>query len=186
MCIVVLDELDQLLSRQQSVLYHLFELASAHGSRLILIGVANALDLSDRFLPRLAALGATPRTVTFSPYSPAELESIISQRIAPVEASATSCLMERSAIKLCAMKVAAASGDARRALEVCRVAADRAILELQSYEDLLPIVEPPQLHQNIPKQQQAHQREPQLLYSARPSMIPRGKSPLSTLASLRQ
>ena len=171
MCIVVLDEIDQLLSRHQQVLYHLFELASAKGSRLILIGVANALDLTDRFLPRLAARGAMPRTITFTPYSNAELQSIIIQRVEPVERSDGSCLIDRAAVKLCAMKVAAASGDARRALEVCRVAADKALSELHTYDDsLLSMLLQPQPSQPaLPP-----------IYSVRPSILPHGKSPLSS------
>ena len=65
MCVVVLDEIDQLISRQQAVLYSLFELAAAPGSRLILIGVANALDLTERFLPRLAARRASPHRAPY-------------------------------------------------------------------------------------------------------------------------
>lgn len=53
MYVVILDELDQLLSKHQQVLYSLFEWAAAPGSKLILVGIANALDLTERFLPRL-------------------------------------------------------------------------------------------------------------------------------------
>ena len=140
MCVVVLDELDQLLSRQQAVLYTLFELAADQDSRLILIGVANGLDLTERFLPRLAAKGASPQTLKFTPYGHAELCSIILQRIEEVEANevmlrsrvqaaggmmvdgaattSTCQLIERQAAMFCAKKVAASSGDARCALEV--------------------------------------------------------------------
>ena len=194
MYIIVLDELDQLLNRQSEVLYGLFQLAASATSRIVLIGVANALDLTDRFLPKLAArgaraqdepkrvrverarqargagaacpacpratgtrarahtcrlgrsraraalmddapvraarTGATPRTLKFAPYSERELASIILQRVQPSEAGTATQLLERAAVTYCAKKVAASSGDARRALEVCRVATDRALLEL--------------------------------------------------------
>ena len=45
----------QLITRQRDVLYSLFELAAMKHSRLILIGVANALDLTERELPSLDA-----------------------------------------------------------------------------------------------------------------------------------
>ena len=152
MCVVVLDEIDQLLTRHQAVLYTLFQLAAAPRSRLILIGVANALDLTDRFLPRLAARGASPTTLQFAPYAPPELSSIILQRVEQTESeegarrqavatadgsappAAAYHLIDRMAATFCAKKVAASSGDARRALEVCRVAADKALEELHQYE----------------------------------------------------
>lgn len=51
----MLDEIDHLLTKDQDVLYKFFELASYPHSRLALIGIANALDLTTRFLPRLQA-----------------------------------------------------------------------------------------------------------------------------------
>ena len=52
---LVLDEIDQLVAKDQDVLYRLFELAVQKDSRLVLIGIANAIDLTSRFLPRLKA-----------------------------------------------------------------------------------------------------------------------------------
>ena len=51
--LLVLDEVDQLDSREQEVLYSVFEWPQLKGSRLSLVGIANALDLTDRILPRL-------------------------------------------------------------------------------------------------------------------------------------
>ena len=51
--ILVLDEIDQLDSKCQEVLYTLFEWPYLQNSKLILIGIANSLDLTDRILPRL-------------------------------------------------------------------------------------------------------------------------------------
>ena len=80
-------------------------------------------------------------TVKFSPYSHTELADIILQRVAAAEAAAAvelaasdgneaaeaaeaaapglHHLIERAAVTFCGKKVAASSGDARRALEVC-------------------------------------------------------------------
>mmetsp|Transcript_23388 Transcript_23388/g.53154 ORF Transcript_23388/g.53154 Transcript_23388/m.53154 type:complete len:380 (-) Transcript_23388:463-1602(-) len=144
MYVVILDELDQLLSKHQQVLYSLFEWAAAPGSKLILVGIANALDLTERFLPRLRARGATPRMLNFTPYASDELRSILLQRLAsaklsPVDsnrfgssdAARHDALIDRNAVDFCCKKVANASGDARRVLEVTRVAVDKALEEIQ-------------------------------------------------------
>ena len=53
----------------QDVLYTLFEWTFTPGSRLVLVGVANALDLTERILPRLQAKAQRkPRTMNFAPY----------------------------------------------------------------------------------------------------------------------
>jgi len=51
--LLVLDEIDQLESKCQEVLYTLFEWPYLANSKLILVGIANALDLTDRILPRV-------------------------------------------------------------------------------------------------------------------------------------
>ena len=53
MILLVLDEVDQLESKDQSVLYTVFEWPALQGSKLVLVGIANSLDLTDRVLPRL-------------------------------------------------------------------------------------------------------------------------------------
>ena len=55
--IVILDEIDHLVSQDQSVLYKLFEWAKREKARFVLIGIANAIDLTTRLLPRLEAKG---------------------------------------------------------------------------------------------------------------------------------
>ena len=49
----MLDEVDQLESKNQDVLYTVFEWPALSASRLALVGIANTLDLTDRVLPRL-------------------------------------------------------------------------------------------------------------------------------------
>ena len=51
--LLVLDEIDQLDSKCNEVLYSLFEWPYLRNSKLILVGIANSLDLTDRILPRL-------------------------------------------------------------------------------------------------------------------------------------
>jgi cell division control protein 6 len=81
----VLDEIDQLDSRKQSVLYTVFEWPSAPKSKLVLIGIANALDLTDRILPRLQArCDLRPQLLHFTPYTKLEIVNILTERLKQV------------------------------------------------------------------------------------------------------
>jgi Cdc6-related protein, AAA superfamily ATPase len=81
----VLDEIDQLDSRKQSVLYTIFEWPSAPNSKLVMIGIANALDLTDRILPRLQArLDLRPQLLHFAPYTKLEIVNILTERLKQV------------------------------------------------------------------------------------------------------
>ncbi|XP_038160769.1 cell division control protein 6 homolog [Cyprinodon tularosa] len=122
--LLVLDEMDQLDSKAQDVLYTIFEWPYLPRSRLCLIGIANALDLTDRILPRLQAQPhCRPLLLHFPPYSRQELATIIQDRL--LKASAEG-MLDSSAVQFCARKVSAVSGDARKALDICRRAVEAA------------------------------------------------------------
>lgn len=63
---------------------------------------------------------AAMKRITFQPYTIPQLKAIIRSRLDGVE------LFEDSAIEFCARKVASVSGDARRALDICRRAVEIA------------------------------------------------------------
>ncbi|KAM9769974.1 LOW QUALITY PROTEIN: cell division control protein 6 homolog [Menidia menidia] len=120
--LLVLDELDQLDSKAQDVLYTIFEWPHLPGSRLCLVGIANALDLTDRVLPRLQARPhCRPQLLHFPPYSRQELAAILTDRLAQASADG---VLDASAVQFCARKVSAVSGDARKALDICRRAVE--------------------------------------------------------------
>ena len=53
---MVVDEIDYLISRSQKELYTLVDWPTKPNSRLIVIGIANTLDLPERLLlPRIAS-----------------------------------------------------------------------------------------------------------------------------------
>lgn len=83
--LIVLDEMDQLCNSKQSVLYSIFEWPALEDSRLVLIGIANALDLTDRLLPRLQArLALKPTVLHFPSYTRQQIIDIISDRLSQV------------------------------------------------------------------------------------------------------
>ncbi|XP_054137637.1 cell division control protein 6 homolog [Melozone crissalis] len=137
MVLLVLDELDQLESKGQDVLYTLFEWPQLPSSRLVLVGLANALDLTDRSLARLGAhLSAKPRLLHFPPYTKEQLTLILQERLGQV---AGDPVLDSAALQFCARKVSAVSGDARKALDVCRRAVEVVELEVRGQTLLKPL-----------------------------------------------
>ena len=123
MCIIILDEMDQLVTKAQDILYELFSLPVLQNSRCILTGVSNTMNLTDRVLPRLRARGCEPAFVPFPAYVGHQLKVLLKQRLATLPFKA----FEDSALELCARKVGAATGDMRKALNVCATAIDMCV-----------------------------------------------------------
>lgn len=128
--VVVLDEIDHLLTKDQEVLYSIFEWSLVRNSRLILLGIANALDLTDRFLPRLKARNLTPKLLPFLPYTAPQIAAVITNRLRSLLPQGTATpgdfipFMHPAAIQLASRKVAAATGDLRKAFDICRRAVE--------------------------------------------------------------
>lgn len=121
MNVLILDEIDHLDSKGQEVLYSLFEWPQLLGSTLILIGIANALDLTDRMLPRLQAFKYEPKLMHFQPYTREQIVSILEDRLSNLQ---NMTIIKPLALQLCARKIAACTGDIRKALDVCRRAVE--------------------------------------------------------------
>ena len=126
--IVTLDEIDHLLTLDLKVLYNLFEYALHPQSSLILIGIANALDLTDRFLPRLKSRNLKPQLLPFLPYTGPQIANIITTRLKSLNDGISSNdfvpFIHPAAIQLCSRKVASQTGDLRKAFDICRRAID--------------------------------------------------------------
>ncbi|KAL8942381.1 MAG: hypothetical protein Q9216_001701 [Gyalolechia sp. 2 TL-2023] len=122
--LVVLDEIDHLLDLDLEALYALFELALRRNSRLILIGIANALDLTDRFLPRLKAKNLRPQLLPFLPYTAPQVASVITTKLRALLASDERNqsnyvpFVHPTAIEFCSKKVASQTGDLRKAFDI--------------------------------------------------------------------
>ncbi|XP_057380369.1 cell division control protein 6 homolog [Daphnia carinata] len=127
MIVLVLDEIDQMSTRDQSVLYSIFELPALKNSRLILIGLANALDLTDRALVRLQSrVNFKPVLLNFSPYSKQDIATILSQRIQEAVTEDVGNVIAPSALQYLGGKISSTSGDLRKAIDICRRAVELA------------------------------------------------------------
>ncbi|KAF9022267.1 P-loop containing nucleoside triphosphate hydrolase protein [Hymenopellis radicata] len=123
-CIVLMDELDQLVTTKQDVVYNFFNWPTIADSKLIVIAVANTHDLPERVMTgRVRSRLGMVRT-NFTPYSIAQLTEIVSSRLESVKREGDPEVINRDAIKLAASRVANLTGDARRILDVCRRAVE--------------------------------------------------------------
>ena len=140
MFLVVLDEIDQMSGIDVDSLYSLFEWSHRPQSKLILLGIANALDLTDRFLPRLRARSIKPHLLPFMPYISTEIASILTSRarsLLPPESTVPqdfTPFIAPSAIQLVSKKVAAQTGDLRKAFDITQRAID--VVEAETSEKL--------------------------------------------------
>jgi len=145
--IVTLDEIDHILTLDLESLYKLFEWSLQKSSHLILIGIANALDLTDRFLPRLKARNLKPELLPFLPYNASQIKNVIITRLkslVPANSPTPDYVpfMHPAAIELCSRKVSSQTGDLRKAFDICRKAidvieAETRIKHEQALQDLI-------------------------------------------------
>ncbi|KAF3165023.1 Origin recognition complex, subunit 1 [Orbilia oligospora] len=129
--VVLMDELDQLVTKNQSVMYNFFNWPSMTHSRLIVLAVANTMDLPERTLSNKISSRLGLTRITFPGYTHEQLKKIIESRLEGVPGN----IVQPDAIQFAARKVAAVSGDARRALDICRRAVE--LIE-QTNSDVVP------------------------------------------------
>ncbi|KAK4938937.1 Origin recognition complex, subunit 1 [Elasticomyces elasticus] len=121
-CVVLMDELDQLVTRNQSVMYNFFNWPAMRHSKLIVLAVANTMDLPERTLSNKISSRLGLTRITFPGYTHTQLIEIISSRLEGVPGN----IVDKDAVQFASQKVAAVSGDARRALDICRRAVEIA------------------------------------------------------------
>ncbi|KAK3579139.1 hypothetical protein CHS0354_022157 [Potamilus streckersoni] len=121
--VMLVDELDLLWTRKQDVMYNIFDWPTRQHARLIVVAVANTMDLPERIMMKRVSSRLGLTRMTFQPYTFKQLQTIVLSRMQGLEA------FDGDAVQLAARKVAAVSGDARRALDVCRRATEIAETE---------------------------------------------------------
>ncbi|KAK4049790.1 Origin recognition complex, subunit 1 [Microbotryomycetes sp. JL201] len=114
--VVLVDELDQMITKKQDVVYNFFNWPHIPHSRLIVLAVANTMDLPERELSgKIRSRLGTDRIV-FQPYNWQQLQEIVCSRLGNLRDET----FEPKAIDLIAKRVAGSAGDARKALDVAR------------------------------------------------------------------
>jgi len=122
--VIVLDEVDALVKvRGDILLYELTRInETLRYSKVSLVGISNDLRLKEFFDPRVLS-SLSEEELVFRPYDAGELRNILFER---AQLAFCDCALSEGALGLCAALAAAEHGDARRALDLLRVAGEVA------------------------------------------------------------
>ncbi|KIM40772.1 hypothetical protein M413DRAFT_167654 [Hebeloma cylindrosporum] len=132
-CVVLMDELDQLVTPKQDVVYNFFNWPTLVGSKLVVIAVANTMDLPERVMTGRVRSRLGMIRINFQPYLREQLEKIVAARLTSAkdgleeEEGASKVVIAPDAIKLASMTVSRITGDARRVLDICRRAVELVV-----------------------------------------------------------
>ena len=122
--ILILDEIDQLVEKAgDEILYNLTRLSTElKDSDISLIGISNDLKFTDNLDPRVRS-SLSEEEIVFPPYNAIQLQDILRQRS---KSAFRDGVISDGVIEKCAAYAAREHGDARRALELLRVAGELA------------------------------------------------------------
>jgi cell division control protein 6 len=123
--ILVIDEIDSLVSRNGDDILYSFTRANERlleNGFISLIGISNSLTFKDKLDPRVRS-SLSEEELIFNPYTVLQLREILNERsqLAFNEGS-----ISQSSINLCAAVAGKENGDARKAIDLLRVAAEIA------------------------------------------------------------
>lgn len=111
----MLDELDYLVTKDQSLLYNLFDWPHCKHAKLIIVGIANTMDLPEKLLPKITSRIGNRRLV-YKPYTSQQIEKILQSRLEKIS------IIAPEAITFVSKKIASFSSDIRRTLHLSREA----------------------------------------------------------------
>src|SRR6188472_3892517 len=122
--ILIIDEIDSLVDKNGDDILYNFTRANERiiGGFISLIGISNSLTFKDKLDPRVRS-SLSEEEIIFNPYTIIQLKEILNDRskLAFNEGS-----IGQAAINLCAAVAGKENGDARKAIDLLRVAAEIA------------------------------------------------------------
>ncbi|KAF8444819.1 P-loop containing nucleoside triphosphate hydrolase protein [Boletus edulis BED1] len=123
-CVVLMDELDQLVTTKQDVVYNFFNWPTLVGSKLVVLAVANTMDLPERVMSGRVRSRLGMTRINFQPYTTLQLLEIVHARLLAAKENLPpkhqQDVLTADGVKFASMKVSSISGDARRVLDICR------------------------------------------------------------------
>lgn len=103
----MIDEIDYLYQKDENVLYSLFEWTHQPESKLIVVGIANTMELPAMLGTKtLSRMGK--KRLTFRAYNQQEIQAIVESRLEETK------IFAPEALRFCAMKLSKFSSDIRR------------------------------------------------------------------------
>jgi archaeal cell division control protein 6 len=122
--ILVLDEIDALLDKVgDDILYNLTRInQEIQKTKLTIIGISNKISFIDNLDPRIKS-SLSEEEMIFPPYNAAEIKDILQER---AKTAFYESAIDYAVITKCAALAAQENGDARKALDLLRVAAELA------------------------------------------------------------
>ncbi len=122
--LLVLDEIDQLTKKiGDEILYNLTRINSElRNSQICLIGISNNLIFSENLDPRVKS-SLSEEDIIFPPYNALQIKEILSSR---VKSAFQSNVIQPGVLEKCGAYAAREHGDARRAIDLLRVAGELA------------------------------------------------------------
>ncbi|HVP81473.1 MAG TPA: AAA family ATPase, partial [Nitrososphaeraceae archaeon] len=132
--IFVIDEIDSLVDKNGDDILYNFTRANEQfrdSGFITLIGISNSLTFKDKLDPRVRS-SLSEEEIVFNPYKIIQLQKILSER---VKLAFSEDVVTEGAINLCAAIAGKDNGDARKAIDLLRVAAEIAEREKDSKID---------------------------------------------------
>ena len=142
--VVLVDEIDFLLTKDEAAIYHFFDWPLHANSRLILISISNTFDLANRLSQRVQSRVSSVMRLLFAPYTYTEIGLILTKRLddlavyfpQPIFDKVTAIdhyslyrftyehllIITQDGINLLSRKAANVAGDLRAALKICQKA----------------------------------------------------------------
>ncbi len=122
--VLILDEIDQTTKKiSNDFLYNLTRLnPELSKSQICLVGISNNLTFLDELDPRVKS-SLSEEEIVFPPYNALQLQDILTKRAQDVFKEG---VMEEGVVAKCAALAAREHGDARRALDLLRIAGELA------------------------------------------------------------
>jgi len=116
--LILVDELDALITSKQTLLYNLFDWPCHSNSNLIVLAIANTMDLPERLQQKIASRIGSNRLI-YEPYNRLQILEILTSRLG----DAMNVFDPRS-LDYVARKVSLYSGDIRRSLTIAKKAVE--------------------------------------------------------------
>ena len=120
MRVILIDELDALMTSKQTLLYNLFDWPCHANSRLLVISIANTMDLPERMQQKISSRIGNNRLV-YQPYTLQQIQIILKERLMDIDT-----IIDQRGLDFISRKVSMYSGDIRRSLQITKRAVELA------------------------------------------------------------